>query len=501
MDSPGVTSRARWLTEGLRVCHNLDHHPARFNYLLRARGLAFASLFGRRPLPEGEAFRPLLDFLCKAQPRELSSTGGMMKRVFVCLAFFGLSILSCTFVWAQATAEVSGTVKDQTGAVLPGVEVTVTHVDTSVARSTVTNETGSYVLPNLPVGPYKLEASLPGFRSYVQSGIVLQVGSSPVVNPTMEVGQVTEQIEVQANAALVETRSSGIGQVMENQRLLDLPLNGRNIIELVTLSGAATASTGGGVRDPLNRTAVSIAGGLRFGVAYSLDGAPHKNPWTNLALSVPFPDALQEFKVETSATSAQNGMHSAGAVTLVTKSGTNEFHGNLFEFVRNGRFNARNVFSLRNDSVKRNQFGGTIGGPIRHNKLFFFAGYQGMTSREDPSDLQNFVPNDAMMRGDFTVFASAQCQAGRNITLRAPFVNNRIDPALFSPAALNLMARSDWPKTTDPCGRVVYGNRSAENQHSAVGKIDYQMSSNHSIFGRYLVDHLTQAMAYDFNHN
>src|SRR5204862_1183709 len=122
----------------------------------------------------------------------------------------------CGDIWAQATAQISGTARDQSGAVLPGVEIHVTQTETGISRDTITNETGSYVLPNLPIGPYRLEASLPGFRTYAQTGIVLQVNSSPVINPLLEVGQVTEQVEVQANAALVETRNAGVGQVMEN---------------------------------------------------------------------------------------------------------------------------------------------------------------------------------------------------------------------------------------------------------------------------------------------
>jgi Carboxypeptidase regulatory-like domain len=143
-----------------------------------------------------------------------------MKRVLTYLSIaIVISVLSSASLWAQATAQISGTVKDQTGAVLPGVEVTATRTDTGVARNAVTNETGSYVLANLPLGPYRLEAALPGFRTYIQTGIVLQVNSNPVVNPVLEVGQVTEQVEVQANAALVETRNVGVGQVIENQRI------------------------------------------------------------------------------------------------------------------------------------------------------------------------------------------------------------------------------------------------------------------------------------------
>src|SRR5215471_20482644 len=148
-----------------------------------------------------------------------------MKRVLANLALgLALCLLICDTAWPQATAQINGTIKDQTGAVLPGVEVVVTQTDTNINRTTVTDETGSFALPNLATGPYKLEASLPGFRGYVQTGIVLQVNTNPVINVVLQVGQVSEAVEVQANTEMVETRKSGIGQVIENQRILELPL-------------------------------------------------------------------------------------------------------------------------------------------------------------------------------------------------------------------------------------------------------------------------------------
>src|SRR5688572_25413052 len=272
------------------------------------------------------------------------------------------STLACGNIWAQATAQIEGTVKDQTGAVLPGVEITATQTDTGIARSTISNETGSFVLPNLAIGPYRFEASLPGFRTFAQTGIVLQVNSNPVINVVLEVGQVTEQVEVQANAALVETQSSSVGSVVENQRILELPLNGRNVTDLITLSGAAVQT--GIPMDKLyaGSSFISTAGGLGFGMEYTLDGALHVNFTSGTSVQMPFPDALQEFKVETSGMSAQRGA-SAG-VGGVTKSGTNEFHGDLFEFLRNDLFNARSYFATGQSSLKRNQFGGTIGGPV-----------------------------------------------------------------------------------------------------------------------------------------
>src|SRR5947199_2158337 len=360
-----------------------------------------------------------------------------MKRTWIAL-LVGLlgSAMTCASLRAQATAQISGAVRDQSGAVLPGVEVTATQTDTGIVRMAVTNETGSYVLPNLAVGPFRLEAALPGFRTFVQTGIVLQVNSNPVINPVLEVGQVTEQLEVQANASLVDTRSTAVGQVMENERILELPLQGRQVTDLITLSGAAV-ETGKSAPEGWNKgttagTFISVAGGQNFGVMYALDGAMHNNGYDGTSMPMPFPDALQESRVEASGMGAAGGTRgSGGQVNAVTKSGTNEFYGNAFEFVRNYVFNARNFFALKRDTLKRNQFGGTLGGPIIQNKLFFFGGYQGTLTRSDPTGLISFIPTPAMLAGDFTAITSPACNAGRQITLRAPFVNNRIDPSLL----------------------------------------------------------------------
>src|SRR5438105_9025268 len=164
-----------------------------------------------------------------------------MRRILPLVALTcWVALLMCVLARAQgATAQSTGIVKDQSGAVLPGAEITATKTDTGAVRMTISDETGSYVLPNLPVGPYKLELSLPGFRTFVQSGIVLQVNGSPVVNAVLNVGQVSETVEVQANAAMVETRSTGIGQVVENARILELPLIGRQVTDLISINGAA----------------------------------------------------------------------------------------------------------------------------------------------------------------------------------------------------------------------------------------------------------------------
>ncbi|PYS28579.1 MAG: TonB-dependent receptor [Acidobacteria bacterium] len=418
-----------------------------------------------------------------------------------------ISAFTCTAAWGQATAQISGTVRDQSSAVLPGAEITATQTETGIARNTVSDETGSFNLPNLALGPYRVEVALPGFRTYVQTGIVLQVNSNPVINAVLEVGQVTETVEVQANAAMVETRSVGIAQVIENERIMELPLNGRNVTELITLTaGAVQAGLPAAMNFDTGRF-ISVNGGVGYGVSYNLDGAPHTDQYSGLGQPFPFPDALQEFKVETSGVTAQNGGQSGAYVNSVTKSGTNDLHGDLFEFVRNDLFNATNYFAAVDpvtgkkvrSTLKRNQFGGTLGGPIMKNKLFFFGGYQGTTTRQDPASTRAFVPTPAMLNGDFTTFASAACNATGVVNLRTPFVNNRVDPSSFSKAALNIASK--LPAATNACGEVTYGNINHRNDGQIVGRVDYQASAKHLLFGRYLATWYKVAVPYDLNHN
>jgi hypothetical protein len=405
------------------------------------------------------------------------------------------------FLAAQSvsTSQISGTVKDQSGAVLPGAEVAATQTATGAKRTAVTDETGSFVLPNLPIGPYALEVSLPGFRTYIQSGIVLQVNSNPVINAVLQVGQVTDSVEVQANAAMVETRSSGVGQVIDNQRILELPLNGRQATDLIYLAGMATDGAGANLNSGVRNyptVQLAIGGGLDSGTTYLLDGGTHNDPYNNLNLPLPFPDALQEFKVETNALPAQYGHHSSAAVNAVTKSGTNDFHGDAFEFLRNGALNARNVYAVTRDSLKRNQFGGTIGGPIKRNRLFFFGGYQGTTKRSAPNTNFAFVPTADMLAGDFTAVTSAACNtSGRPITLAAPFQNNRISSSLFAAPALALVKL--LPVATDPCGKIQYSGVQNSDEHILLGRVDHQISERHSVFYRYQLTRLDQPTDYD----
>ena len=398
-------------------------------------------------------------------------------------------LLFASAALAQGTAQLSGTVRDDSGGVLPGVSVTVTQTNTGLVRTAVTDGNGGYLMTNLPTGPYRLEMSLQGFKTYAQTGIVLQVGGTPTINAVLGVGTLEQAVTVEAAAPIVDVRSAGISSVVTSEQIVDLPLQGRQVTDLIVLAGAAVQtdvpSRGmpGGVR-------ISVAGGLPFGVGYTLDGASHNNPQTNAGLPLPFPDALQEFQVATSGLSAEHGVKSGAAVNAVTKSGANRFAGDAFEFLRDRHFNSPQHFATigpdgkqRDDGLRRSQFGGTIGGPIVHDKLFFFGGYQGTVRRQVPASNIAYVPTPQMLAGDFTAITSPAC-AGRQINLGAPFVGNRIDPARFSPAAVNLAKR--LPQTTDPCGQITYAIAHDQDEYMPVVRIDYQMTHSQTFFGRYL---------------
>ncbi|PWU09459.1 MAG: TonB-dependent receptor [Terriglobia bacterium] len=404
-------------------------------------------------------------------------------------------------LWAQSTAQINGTVRDSSGLAAPGASVKVTQTATGGVRTVTSDADGAFVFANLPIGPYIMEITKEGFTKYVQSGIVLQVDSNPTIDATLKVGSVSEQVLVQADANMVETHSTGVGTVVDNQRVIEMPLNGRNATELVFLAGMATigGANGGFLNSVRNYPTVmiSVAGGVANQQTYALDGANHNDAYNGLNLPLPFPDALQEFKVETSALPAQYGLHSTAAINAVTKSGTNQFHGDLFEFLRNGDLNTRDYFAPTRDSLKRNQFGGTIGGPIRKDKLFFFAGYQGTEQKSDPSQSSAYVPTSAMLAGDFTTIAGPACNQGRTINLSSVygFTNNRIAPAQLNQAALKI--DSYLPVPTDQCGKVNFGLLSNLSEHMGVARIDYQMTPKSSLFGRFYVTNLEQPSTFD----
>jgi hypothetical protein len=430
-----------------------------------------------------------------------------VKKASVVTLLTLLLALGGVSLWAQVSlSQIQGTVLDASGAAIPGATVKATNTATAVSRTTVTGAEGTYVLPDLPVGPYRLDVTKEGFATAAQTGIVLQVATNPTVNISLKVGNVSEQVSVEANAALVETQATGVGTVMENQRILELPLNGRVATDLITYTGAVIPQGVAGNGGFPGTQQFVIAGGQAYGVQFYLDGSVFNNPWDLANLPLPFPDALQEFKVETSTLTASNGIHAGGTVTGVTKSGTNAFHGDAFEFFRNGAMNARNFLAPTRDTLKRNQFGGTVGGPVKKDKLFFFFGYQDTLTRQDPAanSAATFVPTTAMIAGNFSgcqTDLSASVLATLPTIVSSQIHNFQIPQNLLDPAAHNLAVMLPAPTTTNPCGNTSYGLVTDVNEYQVVGRGDWQTSTKNSLFGRYLRDHYYRPPTQNFTPN
>ncbi|HKS95096.1 MAG TPA: carboxypeptidase regulatory-like domain-containing protein, partial [Terriglobia bacterium] len=414
-------------------------------------------------------------------------------------------------LWGQtgASAQISGLVSDPSGAVVPNAKVTATHVATGLVRTTLSGSDGLYELPNLPVGSYRLEVQAAGFESYVQTGIQLEVSSNVTLNVTLRVGEAKQQVEVAANATMVETQTTSVGSVMDNARVLDLPLNGRQATDLIMLMGAATNATDQNVTDIktsknyATSDSISVAGGQSSATSYRLDGGTHMDNFSNINLPFPFPDAIQEFSVETSSLTAQAGLHPGAQVEVVTKSGTNQLHGDAFEFVRNGDLNARDFFAATQDTLKRNQFGGTIGGPIKKDKVFGFFGYQGTRIRTAPPSSITFVPTQAVLNGDWSQILSAGCQssgAARTITNPATgqaFANDFVSPSLYNQQALNLLKYV--PLTSNPCGEITYAIPEPQREDQYIGRVDWNQSTKNSLFGRYFFADYKSPAAFNNN--
>jgi outer membrane receptor protein involved in Fe transport len=408
----------------------------------------------------------------------------LRKLLVASVAFSALAICNTkSLCQAISTVQIAGTVQDSTGASVPDARVTVTQTQTGTKRSVMSGNEGIYTIPQLPVGPYLLTVEKTGFKTYIQKGIELEVGDEPQIRVTLAVGEVSEKVEVNADAEMVQTTQTAVATVIDQRRIVDLPLNGRQATQLIILAGGAAQSRNGGAIGSKNYpSAVSLAvGGGNF-INYLMDGADNEDVFTNVNQPFPFPDALQEFSVETSVTSASHGLHPGATVNVVTKSGTNRFHGDLFEFIRNGAFNARNYFAASRDTLHRNQYGGTAGGPLLRDKLFFFGGYQGTRNRQTPQGTTAFVPTAAMLAGDFTA-----CGGGH------------FDPTKYSAPAVAL-ATKYFPVSTDPCGKVTFGIPTTGDEDQYIGRGDWTKNSKHTIFGRYFAADYRNPAVFDGTH-
>lgn len=422
----------------------------------------------------------------------MQKTARIARALLVCVL-----ITAATGTLAQEVniAQAAGQVTDNSGAVIAGATVRMIETQRGIVHSTETDSSGHYILPSLPVGPYRLEAQKESFKTYAQGGIELQVSDHVTLNVVLQAGAVSQVVEVNAGTTAIQTENASVSNVIESKPISELPLNGRYATQLVLTSGASMAAPGGdetGSKSFYSSVVISVAGGQANATNYLLDGGDNNDTFSNVNLPFPFPDALQEFSVETSSLPARNGLHPGGVVNLVTKSGTNRLHGDAFEFYRGGYFNAKpRAFTpagTKADNLLRNQFGGTIGGKIIADKLFFFAGYQGTRQHSSsPSSAHTFT--QAALAGDFTALASAGCQStGKAKTLSAPFVGNKVDPSKFDPAAVKLVTGNYVPVSSDPCGLLSYSVPTIDNEEQIVGRMDYAWTDKHSLSGRYLID-------------
>jgi hypothetical protein len=434
------------------------------------------------------------------------------------LVWVALLLLGPALVFGQAVnfAQIQGRITDATGAAIPAAKITATQTANGLIRTTTSNAEGNYSLPNLPVGPYLLQVSATGFRDYLQKGIVLQVSENPTVNVTLQVGTVSEKVEVTASAAMVETHENTISTMIDNNRIMELPLNGRNAPDLIMLAGGASNTSlqsqdlnstknYGNNRSGASQT-ISVGGGQENANNYLLDGGDNNHAFSNINAPFPFPDAIQEFSVQSSGGSARYGVHAGATVNVITKSGTNHLHGSVFEFLRNPILNAKHVQftapqpGFRDDTIKRNQFGATLGGPITKDKVLFFLAYQGTRQTQTLPPVSATVPTAAALAGDFSTMMSATCQ-GTAKTLRTAngitVTGNKVDPTKFNPQSLALLQLV--PVSTDPCGRYSFTIPNIWNEDQGVAKIDWNLSSKHSLFTRYFATDSRSPVEFDGN--
>lgn len=432
-----------------------------------------------------------------------------VSRVSQILSISIVLVLADTAVFAQSS--IVGTITDPGGAVVPSAVVHVTNERTSQTRDAVTNGQGYYVVPSLEPSTYTLKIDAPGFSAFTRSGIVLETDQTATNNATVSLTSVNETVDVTGTEPQVNTTNATLSEVVDQRRVIELPLNGRNAANL-TLITAGTVLGPSGADEGNTKTfpgaiTISSNGARQNQNSFRLDGATNNDIYTNVNQPFPFPDALAEFSVQTSNADSRFGGNAGAVVNVITKSGSNSLHGDAFEFVRNAVFNARNYFADTRDQLKRNQFGGTIGGPITipgvyhgRDRTFFFTGYQATRIRNNINGLSSFVPTVANLNGDFSSLLTAggsnplgsKIVHIKNPASTAPcdatnggagcYVNNQIPVTLFDPVALALVKL--LPSSTGN-GNVTYSRPLAQNFDEGVLRLDHTLTQKDHLLARY----------------
>jgi hypothetical protein len=429
----------------------------------------------------------------------------MKKHSFPSLLVLAVVCCLSALVSAQSfTGSIVGTAKNPNGEVVPGAEITITHLQTNKQVQTVTNGEGYYVSPPLAVGDYRVEAKMAGYRHAVRNGISIQIQQTIQVDFALEVGAVAETVEVTAQAPVLETTSSALGKVVDNRRILDLPLNTRNVYSLIFLTPGVSGSIGNtynSLINSVNRARPTMMDTVRDGVTASF---PTVNGFTGISI-FPSVDAIQEFKVMGATYPAEFGRSLGSVLNVVFKSGTNQFHGSAYEFLRNSVFDANNFFDNRRGqelgSFKRSQFGGHATGPIKRDKTFFMGSYEGLRARSFATSVRT-VPTLEQRAGDFSkTFNQAGAlirifnpfttrpNPGGSGSVRDQFTDNKIPQNLMDPVALNILKYFPLPNQPgDPgtgANNYAASGSAQTNLDNYDFRIDHRISERQTFFARY----------------
>lgn len=397
--------------------------------------------------------------------------------------------LFCALAWAQSTAVISGVVEDSSGALVPGAAVAAVQQQTDQRFEATSDDQGRFSFPLLPVGNYKIEVTHPGFRRFESDVIRLDADQTRQANVVLQVGQASESVQVSGAIALVETIGGTLRETVDEKRISELPLNGRNALQLQLLVPGSVPSEAANP-DLGENSATSINGARGISNNYLLDGGDNNDPQLNTPAIVPNPDALEEFSILTNNYSAEYGRGTGAVVNAITKSGTNQFHGSLYEFVRNYDFDARNFFSLIVPKLQRNQFGGSFGGPavIPHiykgrDRTFFFISYEGLRQRQ-ASTVSNLIVATPLERtGDF----SQSKLKPTDPTTKAPFPEAVIPASRFDPAGQKFLGIF-IPLPNASGGRYIYNSPDNLDHDQVILRGDHNIGSKHRLSGRYFHD-------------
>src|SRR5271170_1450361 len=338
----------------------------------------------------------------------MKTTGRLGVYLLALVGLFG-----CGAAWGQTNGSIRGIVNDPSGAVVPGATITATIAGTSAQRSVVSDKDGAFDIPELAVGTYDVAADAQGFKKFVAKSVVVSIGHVNFITITLQVGRTNDTITVEANTVQVETTSTQLGGTMTEQSIRELPLSTRNAFQLLQLQPGVQSQLGADLfYGSDNPGVVSVNGGRGRSNNYMVNGGDSNDIFVNGPAIQPSPDAIEEFRILTNTFDAEYGRNSGSIVNVVTKSGTNNIHGDVYEFFRNKVLNTKGFFDPSVPDYQQNQFGATLGGPIRKDKTFFFASYEGRRVKKGISSTPVPVPTSSQLSGDFSGVAPSGQFAG-----------------------------------------------------------------------------------------